>query len=262
MNEPDFLTHNLTALRRNDPHLASRLAAMRSARRPERYDFLQSRSGHTVPAWRDEGGTARPLHSLVDPLREAARLIGQTKDEGFFVFLGLGGGFAIAEALARPTAEQVLVIDYDLVAVAELLAAIDYTTILGDTRCVLLVDEPASLVEQTILERYQPALANGIRALPLRTRIAASGSALFDTALAAIQRAIELVSDDYSVQAFFGTRWFSNSIRNLACFIDQAADQPSFPSVKHVSICGAGPSLDMQFTRLAEKRRDTFLMAT
>jgi hypothetical protein len=127
---------------------------------------------------------------------------------------------------------------------------------------LLCIDADAPLIEQTILEQYQPVLAGGIRVLPLRTRTDVAGAgcaALFNAALEAIQHAIDLVSGDYSVQAFFGMRWFSNIIHNVFLLEQQ---QAAFPAVQHVSICGAGPSLDMQFPRLAEKRRDTFLIAT
>jgi hypothetical protein len=264
MHTLDLLTQNLAALRRSNPRLAGQIAATQIA--AHQYEFLQVRSGQTIPAWRDTAGTLRPLHSQIDPKREAIRLLGQTHETkaGFFILLGLGGGFAAAEALARPDTERVLVIDYDMGSVAELLAAIDYTTILDDARCLLCIDAEATLIKQTILEHYQPVLAGGIRVLPLRTRtevVDGNGvtAALFNTALKAIEHAIDLVSGDYSVQAFFGMRWFSNIIHNVFLLEEP---QAALPAVKQVSICGAGPSLDAQFPRLAENRRDTFLIAT
>jgi hypothetical protein len=262
MYKPDLFAQNIAALRQRNPRLALQIAAARVD--TQHYAFLTARSGLSVPAWRDKGGAVRPLHSQVDPQREAVRLLDQAlgNEAGFVVFLGLGGGFAAAQALARPNIERILVIDYDIASVAELFTAIDYTAILGDARCSLLIDADAALIEQTILEQYQPTLAGGIHALPLRTRTEladAEHTALFNAAMVAIQHAIDMVSDDYSVQAFFGTRWFSNIIRNV--FLLEAPQAP-FPVVKHAAICGAGPSLDAQFPRLAEKRHDTFLIAT
>ncbi|MDR1324522.1 MAG: DUF115 domain-containing protein [Treponema sp.] len=254
-----MLEQNLIALSQTNPELRDRLAAAKTS--ASCYTFLSSRSGQLIPAWRDKTGSVPPraLHSLVDPKREAERLLGVCKDEGFLVFLGLGGGFAIESALMRPGMERVLVIDYDIGGIVELFSARDYTAILGDPRVLLLVDAPPPLIEQTILDEYNPALAGGIRVLPLRSRTEFD-TARFNAAFDTIQRAINLVSNDYSAQAFFGTRWFSNIVRNILN-IDDAQDTP-FPAVKHVSIAAAGPSLDIQLPRLAETRNDTFLMAT
>jgi hypothetical protein len=254
-----MLEQNLIALFQTNPELRDRLVAAKTS--ASCYTFVLSRSGQLIPAWRDKTGSVPPraLHSLVDPKREAERLLSLCKDEGFLVFLGLGGGFAIESALTRPDTERVLVIDYDMGSVAELFSAKDYTAILGDPRVLLLIDAPPLLIEQTMLGEYNPALAGGIRVLPLRSRTECD--ARFNAALDAIQRAINLVSNDYSVQAFFGMRWFSNIVRNILS-IDTATQDAPFPAVKHVSIAAAGPSLDMQVPRLVETRKHTFLMAT
>ena len=255
-----MLEQNLIALSQTNTELRDRLAAAKTS--VPCYTFLSSRSGHLIPAWRGKTGSAPPraLHSLVDPKREAERLLSVCKDEGFLVFLGLGGGFAIESALMRPDIERVLVIDYGIGGIAELLSARDYTAILGDPRVLLLVDAPAPLIEQTILDEYNPALAGGIRVLPLRSRTEFD-TARFNAASDTIQCAIKLVSNDYSAQAFFGTRWFSNIVRNILNIDIDAQDAP-FPAVKHVSIAAAGPSLDIQLPGLVETRNNTFLMAT
>ncbi|MDR2419126.1 MAG: DUF115 domain-containing protein [Treponema sp.] len=253
-----MLEQNLIALSRTNTELRDRLIAAKT--NASFYTFLPSRSGQLIPAWRDKTKSAPPraLHSLVDPKREAERLLSVCKDEGFLVFLGLGGGFAIESALTRPDTERVLVIDYGISGIVELFGARDYTAILGDPRVLLLIDAPPPLIEQAILDEYNPALAGGIRVMPLRSRTEFD-TACFNTALDAIQRAINLVSNDYSAQAFFGMRWFSNIVRNILSI--DAQDAP-FPAVKHVSIAAAGPSLDMQLPRLAETRNNTFLLAT
>jgi len=219
-----------------------------------RYAFLKSACGETVPAIVLPSGDTRPLHSMVDPKREAARLVSTiTEDTGFVIFLGLGGGFAPEAALAL-TAARVVVIDFDRDGVAELLSSKDFTPLLKNDRFCLLTDPSCDEIKKFILEQYKPALCGGIKTIPLRTRTEFD-LPLFDAAAGAIQEAIETVSSDYSVQAHFGRRWFSNIIRNIKT--SKIAQESSFreklsSSVNETAIVAAGPSLDMQITSLAE----------
>ncbi|MDR2259214.1 MAG: DUF115 domain-containing protein, partial [Treponema sp.] len=74
----------------------------------------------------------------------------------------------------------------------------------------------------------------------------------FNAAGEAIQETLAKISADYSVQAYFGTRWFANIIRNLEA---AEAQTGPFPPVRKAAICAAGPSLDDQIPLLAEERR-------
>jgi hypothetical protein len=240
---------NLLALSSRNPALCSRLSAAKTAF--NRYRFTEARSGGIVPALLDRDGAAHPLHSMVDPRREGDRLMSTLKDEGFLIFLGLGGGYAPEAALRRPEIFRVIVIEYDINGVAELLYSREYITIMGDPRFTLLVDPAPEAIETRILEQYRPVLAGGIRTFPLRARTE-QDNPRFGAAAAAVRRAIEKVSSDYSVQAHFGTRWFSNIIRNLKTAEAQNRDAPP---VREAAICAAGPSLDGQLVMLAERKK-------
>jgi len=245
---------NLLALSAHNPALCSQLSLAETTR--GRYKFLDSLSGELIPAFVDHSGAAHALHSTVDPVREAQRLISTlSKDknslfaEGFVVFLGLGAGFAPLAALNNG-ASHVLIIDYDINGIAELLCSRDYIALLGDPRCTLLADPPSGLIENVILELYRPALCGGIRVLPLRARTELDKQN-FGLAAAAIQRTIEKISADYSVQAHFGMRWFANIIRNLGAAQRQ---NRSAPPIREAAICAAGPSLDDQISLLIRQK--------
>jgi hypothetical protein len=246
---------NLLALSLRDPVLCSRLSTAETTL--GRYKFIESRSGEPVPAWVDHSGAAHPLHSLVDPRREGGRLISTLGDEGFLVFLGLGGGFAVQAALERDGTHQALVIDYDINGVAELLSSRDYIALFKDPRFSLLVDPPKEAVEACILELYKPVFHGGIRSIPLRARTGFD-QAPFLAAGEAVKSAIDRVSGDYSVQACFGKRWFSNILRNLSAA--EGFREP-FPRTRHAAVIAAGPSLEQQLPALAERRGELFLIA-
>ncbi|MCL2763207.1 MAG: DUF115 domain-containing protein [Treponema sp.] len=264
MDRKYFFERNLLALSRRNPVLCSRLSAAETTL--ECYKFLDSLSGELIPAFVDRAGSAHALHSTVDPVKEAGRLVATLKDknglstESFVIFLGLGAGFAPLAALNSGDAAHVLVIDYDINGIAELFCSREYIAFLGDPRFTLLVDPSADLIESAILEIYKPALCGGIRVLPLRARTE-QDKQKFGIAGDTIQRTIEKVSQDYSVQAHFGMRWFSNIIRNL-----ESAQQQnrSARPVREAAICAAGPSLDEQIPLLLEQRersRELFVIA-
>ena len=258
MDKSYFFDRNLLALSRRNPEVCSRLSRAETTK--GRYKFIESRSGELIPAWVDPQGAGHPLHSVIDPRKEAKRLIDSVESEGnngFLILLGLGGGYYAEAALERAETGMALVIEYDIDGLAELLCHRDYARLFGDARFRILADNSEEEIKHYILNLYQPVLYGGIRVIPLRSRTGLETKS-FAPAGSAIEAAIDRVSADYSVQAHFGTRWFSNIIRNLG-----AAEQfqDVLPPVRRAAISAAGPSLSLQIPRLREKRKDLFLIA-
>jgi hypothetical protein len=222
------------------------------------YTFLSSRTGEIVPAIIHKDGASHPLHSMIDPIREAERLVSTIpQDIGFIIFLGLGGGFAPQIALAE-TSAQIVVIDFDKNSIKELLSSKDYSPLLNNPRFSFLTDFTFDEIKKYILENYNPALHGGIKVIPLRTRT--DSDERFNKAAAVIQEAVDIAASDFSVQAHFGLRWFSNIIRNIknAGIADQSF---SAKKIDKAAIAAAGPSLDGQITALAEhKSKGVFII--
>jgi uncharacterized Rossmann fold enzyme len=249
-----FFERNLLALSVQNPELCSRLSVAETTL--GHYRFLETYSGELIPALVDRTGNAHALHSTIDPAKEADRLLAVLKDKNgisagvFVIFFGLGAGFAPLSALNSGNVSHVLVIDYDINGIAELFCSREYISLLGDPRCTLLVDPHPDLVVNMILELYRPALCGGIRVLPLRPRVEPD-KRNFSAAMDAVQRTIEKLSQDYSVQAYFGMRWFGNIIRNLGAA--QHQNRCAVP-IREAAICAAGPSLDGQIPLLLEQK--------
>jgi hypothetical protein len=255
MDSGFLFERNLLALSQSDPPLCERLSGAETTL--GRYKFIESRSGAPIPALVDSAGAAHPLHSLVDPRKEGKRLVSTLGSEGFIVIFGLGGAFHVEAALERPETACVTVIDFDINGMAELLGSRDYIGVFNDPRFRLLVDPTAEALEKHLLERYRPAICGGIAALSLRTRTDLA-QPLFNASARHITSAIDAVSADYSVQAHFGKRWFSNIIRNLS-----QAEQilPALPPIRNAAICAAGPSLDAALPLLKGKKDRPFIIA-
>ena len=255
MEKDGIFGRNLIALSKFNPALCALLSNVRIT--GGRYKFIDSRTGDLIPALVDPSGTARPLHSTVDPRKEARRLIDSQEDENFLILLGLGAAYYAEAALERNNISMALVIEFDLEGLAELLCRLDYTCLFSDPRFRLLVDPSGAELKQQILDLYRPVLCGGIRVIPLRSRTSFD-TQLLNQAAGIISSAIEKISADYSVQAHFGKRWFSNIIRNLKNIEET---RQALPPVERAAVTAAGPSLSMQIERLREKREGLFLIA-
>jgi hypothetical protein len=256
---------NLLALSAAQARVNSRLFYRDSS---SHYAFLKSRSGEIVPAILLPSTDTQPLHSMIDPIREAQRLVSTIpEDTGFIIFLGLGGGFAPEAALYSRAAHncfsRIIVIDFDVDGIGELLSSKDYTKLFMDSRFLLYIDPCDDEIKKIISEQYKPALHGGIKIIPLRTRTDAALSK-FERAAKVIEGAIENAASDYSVQAHFGKRWFSNIIRNL-----KAAEKTdnffkiNASAIREAAIIAAGPSLDRQIPILCEyKKNGVFIICS
>jgi len=199
MDERLNFERNLLALTSKNPDLCKKLSTAQTTN--GKYRFLESRRGGLIPAAVDGSGAARPLHSLVDPEKEATRLLDTISTDNFLILYGLGGGFLAKAALDNNKVQGLLLIDYDLDGIAELFAARNYVSILGDPRTILLIDPTDSELESAILGAYRPALSAGIAAIPLRPRVELSPRE-FASAANTVNNSIDSISDDYSVQAY------------------------------------------------------------
>ncbi|MDR1390494.1 MAG: DUF115 domain-containing protein [Treponema sp.] len=244
---------NILSLSKNDPALGSRLCSGVTTK--GRYRFIPSRGGKTIPSLGDSLGGSHPLHSTIDPVHEAQKLLATAGTEGFLIFLGLGGGFAPEAALDRAETKKIIIIEFDLDGLAELFCNCDYINLLQDGRVKLLADSGAGEIARYITNTYRPVLDGGIRVFPLRTRTETEKR--FAAAGDEIKQAIETVSRDYSVQAYFGKRWFFNILQNL-----KKAEGPMkvITPVKEAAICAAGPSLDESIGEL--KKNICYIIAT
>ena len=251
---------NLEALSQRNPELSAKIKSQKNT--DQRYTFQKSRTGEIIPALYDSKGTVYPLHSTVAPGREAARLIDSIEGEGLLILMGLGGGYHAEAALKREGTALVLVIDYNMAGIAELMRNCDYTALFRNTRFTLLVDPSDDELEKHILKIYQPALYGGINLIPLRPRTNIDKDT-FINAGEVISLALDKVSADFSVQAHFGKRWFSNIIRNIenAGTFRTELHAINKAAIHRAAICAAGPSLSLQLKELCEKKDDLYIIA-
>jgi hypothetical protein len=246
---------NLLALSAADQGLGERLL---EALPDPRLRVEKSRSGLPVPVVKT-GSREAALHSLMDPAREAERLAHALPPGGFLVALGLGAGYGLKPYLASSATTGILIVEYSAPLLRALLEEIDLSEIFLDGRVSLLLDPSPEEIELALFSSYVPPLAGDIRSIPLRSRTDLDPEP-FATAASTIRLVLDRISDDYSVQAFFGKLWFRNAVRNLFA---SERPSPSLPPVRRAIVTAAGPSLEEGLGEIAKaKKAGDFLIAT
>ena len=197
---------NLLALSRSDQSLGDKL--MEAGADPA-LTLVPARSGAPVPVVR-RGERESPMHSLVDPEREAERLEAAQPAGGFIVALGLGACYLLRRYMASSATTGLLAIEYSAPMLRALLEQIDLSELFIDERFSLLLDPSPDDLRDAILSLYVPPLSGDIRSLPLRGRVDLDRDS-FGGAADILKAVLGRISDDYSVQAFFGKLWFKNA---------------------------------------------------
>jgi hypothetical protein len=255
MLDPQLFERNMLAVAsRQGPLCADRI---RFAESDSRVGVMDSRDGFPV-TYIDEGGHKAFMHSKVDPVREAGRLAREYTKPGFYVFLGLGAGYTVAAVIESGVVARGLIIEYDASILRSVLERIDLTHVLGDRRLKLLVDPDDEELDFAIATSYVPAVTGDFVSVPLRGRTD-SAQVRYQRAADSIRNTIGVISDDYSVQSFFGKRWFSNIIRNIEL---SARPTPPVGPIREAMVTAAGPSLELYFDEIASRPKGTFLIAT
>jgi hypothetical protein len=246
---------NLLALARNDPSLGDRLADVE----PDPAIWaVEARTGVLVPVAR-LGDRVQPFHSLIDPEREAARIAEAQPAGGFIVAFGLGAGILLKRYLASSSTTGILVVEYSAPRLRAVLEEIDLSDLFADERFSLALDPSPARLKELLLAAYVPPLAGDIRSLPLRARVDLDPEP-FAQASRALSGILGSISDDYSVQAFFGKLWFQNAVRNLFAAERQAAP---LPRIRRAVVTAAGPSLESALPAVVEaKLKGAFVIAT
>ena len=257
LGEPySFFRRNLLALSRSDQSLGDRLL---DAVRDPSLSIRAARSGAPVPVVRREGREA-PLHSLVDPAREAERLERAQPADGFIVAFGLGAGYLLKRYLASSSTTGLLAVEYSAPMLRALLEEIDLSE--------LFINERFSPPPRSESRRAQGGDTLGVRpaalgrhpGLPLRGRVAwrRRPSAARPTASKTVAAGQHI--GRLQRQAFFGKLWFKNAVRNL--FAAERHSAP-LPPVRRAAVAAAGPWLEDQIPALKDaKASGAFLIAT
>ncbi len=245
---------NLLALSVNNPEVSARLKSIEDN---NTLHFITSKTGLLVPTIKTKNGNI-PLHSTFDPIKEAMRYYNTTKKSEFIIFIGMGAGYHILPFIDDRKISQIVIVEKDIHLLKGVLENVDLRKILADPRLTLLVEDSPQKIKRFLLSNYFPAISGDLQTVILQPFFRIERNYL-NNLISAIKDAISKIADDYTVQAHFGKKWFSNILINL-----EVAEQ-SYLTIKptrRIMITGAGPSLEDQIDKIKEMKRDTSLLAT
>ena len=220
--------------------------------------FNESRNGYKIPFYKRDRTVAKPVHSTFDPVKEANRLFLENSYEGMVIVFGLGGGFHIRSLLTNRSITSLIIVENRADEVRTILGNIDLTDILLDQRVTLWISHDPSDFTNFLLTRYIPVLSGNLQTVSLKPRVYLDQE-YFNTISDIIKEAINQITDDYTVQAHFGKRWFNNTLYNLG--ISEKTTQTLSP-VSTAYITAAGPSLEKQLPVLRDVQGKDTIIAT
>ncbi len=251
-----FLQSNLLALSSFNSKLAGILSYTEGS---DDVIIEKSRTGKIIPLIVKDGRKI-PLHSRFDPEKEGERFYETFSDHlhGFVIVLGFGGAYHIKPLLRSGNISELLIIDKDIRTFRKIVEHFNLTGIFLDRRIRILIDPAENELTDHILENYIPAVSGNLEILKLRSRVETEPD-FFSNILSTINGVITPLSEDFSVQSYFGKRWFINTVHNL-----KKAEKTTtvLPPVNKALVVGAGPSLEKQLDALKEHSKDGFIITT
>lgn len=254
MQDNQIFNRNQLSLSLHNEELALQLSHCGTS---DSISFKSARNGETVPVLKNQDRDYA-LHSLFDPAKEGERNSAAISGGGYLVIFGFGACYHIRPLLQRDDINGILLIDRDISMIKSILSTIDLSDLLSDSRISILIDKTEQEITEYLPANYLPAVTGDFQTLTLRSRVETEKD-YFSGIMDSIRAVLDTLSDDYTVQTWFGKRWFINSIANLA------SAQNSTTIVrprKKALIAAAGPSLEMQLDDLRLRQKDSFLIST
>ena len=254
MSSQTVLERNLLALSSKDTNLSFKISHSAPLRE---LSFIKSKTGELVPVL-NRANRQYFLHSRFDPRREGLRIAESYRPEGYILFIGFGAGYHIEPFLDSSEASQIVIIDKDIAYFRSLLEQMDMRNLLLNPRVQLLVTEQPEEIESFFFKTYLPVLFGDLQTISLRSRIETEPD-YFKEVIAILKQSISKVSDDYTVQSYFGKKWFINTLSNLET---AQFSSTTLRPIRKAIVTGAGPSLENHFDRIKELQQSACLIAT
>ena len=215
-----------------------------------------AKTGHIIPLFSD----AKPSCSLYNPLRDAAQFCSLIEN-GTTLIAGYASGIHIEAAIQKFPHNKIIVVEKNVATIDYLRSALNIKFSNSITLCTI------DTIEETLLAHYYPPKDGNFQFIPLRAWADANDESL-SIIKENIQKALNAISQDISVQAHFGKIWQRNIIQNLQLCSSVKNGKlvdffnSSFPTQKEAYIAGAGPSLENDFEILKNNREQFFVIAT
>lgn len=204
----------------------------------------------------------KTIESRYNPQTEAQRIAETiSTDSLFFIVIGIGGGFLIEE-IAKHNPDSLIIGVEKTKEDIEFIRKIQLNKELEQKETIFFTDSDSLI--NLLIQKYVPVFYGNLEIIEQRAW-ALENQESKNIINLEIKKALQTISQDYSVQAHFGKIWQNNILNNL-----QLVQKFIFPSEKIKSIntnlkaiiIAAGPSVDKQIELLKQNKDEYYIIAT
>ena len=220
-------------------------------------EIILSKTGIPIPVLYN----GKTVDSRYDPQKESLRLLEQIKpDTNFLIVIGIAGGVFIQTLLQTRKDIFVLAVEKSQADLKFLQQIKIVKEISQEKRvCLCSLEE----LENKIIEMYVPAFYGNLEVIEQRGWTIENKECL-ETINKSINKAVGIVSADFSVQSHFGKLWHHNIISNIKNleYANNIENAFKFPVEKTAVIVAAGPTLDTTIKMILTTRENFYVIAT
>lgn len=216
-----------------------------------------AKNGMLIPVFQ----SGRTMESRYNPLRDAENLCNTiTTEAGFFLVIGIGSGLFIQTLIDKYPSAKITAIELFSEDVA-FLRQLETIKSLEDNQNIILTD--LDNLQKTLLQNYFPAKYGDLQIIEQKAWLNENQEKIPEIKNE-IQKALGIISADYSVQAHFGKIWTSNILNNAKLY--KSTKNFTFNISNEIKsktavIVAAGPSLDSTIKTISP-RENFYIIAT
>jgi hypothetical protein len=228
-------------------------------------EVFESRTGAPTAKLSPATGSSIQLHSAVDPVREAKRIVANTKVEpgDIVIVQGFGLGYLV-EALLKELPEHIplVVIEPDWRIFCTALRLRNLGEVLGSWRIDLMITENVDDTKDHIRSLYGQDKYFGIKYVALPAYITLF-KGYFDKLYRVVKEVVNSRLLHLNTAIVLGADQTINSLKNLPCYVTRPGVKSLYNRFQNVPaiIVAAGPSLDKNIDLLHEAKGKAILIA-
>ena len=218
--------------------------------------IITAKNGRNIPVLTND----RTIESKYNPEREATTILSTIQGSyTFFIVLGISSGSIIEALLETYNNCKVIGIETSQDDINFLLQLDSIKSLMKNQNVILT---SLDNIQEVLINNYVPALYGNFKIIEQKPWLQFN-NAILPLLNQKINKAIGIISADYSVQCHFGKIWQNNIINNLR--ILSTLPKYNYPSIKNTKtaiIVAAGPSLDDNINDIKDNISDYFIIAT
>lgn len=219
-------------------------------------NFIEAKDGSLIPLLK----SGKSLESRYNPHRDAENIINALEEDyKFFIILGIGSGILIKKLFEKFNSCKIIAVEISSSDFNFLNSNSETKKILSNKNLILADIEN---IDNLIINNYLPAKYGNIKILEQKNWIAEIKD-FKDNLYNRIQKAINIIAADFSVQAHFGKIWTCNILNNIKLIAQNKIK--TFPDInkkKTALIIAAGPGLDSKINYIQNKQDNFYIIST